>query len=337
LGVNRGRALIHRRISGMGIRGNPAGRDRFTGPAQHSRGHSDMFDIRQVFSNAWTALKDRWLLMIGMWAIFFGLMMIYYFVFGGVLGGAMLATGAMAGGAMGGSDPTALLGSLGVGFILMTMLFLFGYMVIALGQQAGMIAIATPVERVNFGDAMMRGLKGGLTLLGVIVLMVLLGVVFALIAALIIVILQFMGDMGAVIGILLLAPIAIYLALRFAVLVPVIVVEKVFNPITAMGRAWQVTSGKVLGILIVYVVVTVLAVVIFFVPFVLLVGSPLALASGGADPMGAAAAGIGAIFGAIVLIFFLSIAYALFTTALSAALHAQISDAHTVDLGKTFE
>ncbi|MEP0190479.1 MAG: hypothetical protein ABJP70_07650 [Erythrobacter sp.] len=288
-----------------------------------------MLDIGNVFSNTFNMMKERWLALLGLWAVFFGLLIVYALIAFAVLGGAATAM-------MGGiSDPSAAsLGSMGIGIIIMGVIFYIGYFAIAFGQQGSMVAMASPLKRISFGDALGIGIKGGLTFLGVLVLLLIAYVAFAIIAVILGFILSFLGEAAAVILAILILPAIIYLLCRFAVLVPVIVVERIFNPITAITRCWAVTRGHVLGILVVIIITVVIAAIMIGVPFMLFFGALFATA----DPanFNAGSAIGGAVFG--MLIFFLMyLLYMIFSASLIASLHAQISDADTVDLGKTFE
>lgn len=288
------------------------------------------FDIGQVFSNTFKMVQERWLPMIGLWAAFFGALFVYALVFGAVLGGSMMAVmGSMAD--PGSFDNPAALGGMGIGFILLMIVFYVGYLTIAFGQNASMTAMASPLMRPTFGDAFGLGLKGGLTFLGVIVLLIIAYIIFLLVATLLGFILSFLGEAAPAILVILLVPVVIYLALRFAVLVPVIVVEKVFNPITALNRTWQITKGNVLGIFVVYLVFAIVAMIAVALPFFLLFGSLFDPLSMGAGP------GMGTVLFSGLFFLLIVAAFSLFSVSLVASLHAEISDTQAVEFGKTFE
>ncbi|MEM8725503.1 MAG: hypothetical protein AAGE86_08275 [Pseudomonadota bacterium] len=279
------------------------------------------FDIGRVFSNTFAMVKERWGAMLGLWATFFGALILYAMVFGGLLGGSALAMGAALGGSL---DSPAALGGMGVGFILMMVVFYIGYIAIALGQQGAMIAMASPIQTVSFGEAFTLGLKGGLSFLGVIVLLMIAYVVVLLLGAGLAAVL---GEAGAVILAILILPVAIYLACRMSVLVPVIVVDRVFNPIKAITQTWATTRGKVLGILLIYIGFAVLALIAIAVPFALLSG----MMGAGAEP------GILTIVIGFLLMLAIIVGFTLVSTSMVASLHAEISDTHVEDLSETFE
>ncbi|WP_298467916.1 hypothetical protein [uncultured Erythrobacter sp.] len=279
------------------------------------------FDIGRVFSNTFAMVKERWGPMLGLWATFFGALLLYAMVFGGVLGGSAVAMGAAFSGSL---DNPAALGGMGIGFILMMVVFYIGYIAIALGQQGAMIAMASPIQNVTFGEAFTLGLKGGLSFLGVIVLLMIAYVVVLLLGAGLAAIL---GEAGAVILAILILPVAIYLACRMSVLVPVIVVDRVFNPIKAITQTWATTRGNVLGIFLIYVGFTVLALIAIGIPFALLGGM---MGAGGEPGV------LTMVFGFLIMIA-IFIGFTLVSSSMIASLHAEISDTHVEDLSETFE
>ncbi len=281
-----------------------------------------MLDIGNVFSNTFSMMKERWLPLAGLCAVFFGLLIVYGFVFAAVLGGSMMGiAGSM-------SDPSAVgLAGMGIGFFVMALVFYIGYFAIILGQQGSMIAYASPLRRTNFGDALTAGLKGGLSFLVVLALFFI--AYFLLIFAAL-----SLGEVASVVLVLLFVPVMIYLACRFAVLVPVIVVEQVFNPFTAIMRCWEVTRGHALGIFIVLIITVIIAMILLGVPFMLFFGTMAATL----DPTNpSAGAAIGSLMFGLLFFVVLYFVYMIFITSMTASLHAEISDSEAVDLGKTFE
>lgn len=281
-------------------------------------------DIGSVFSNTFAMVRERWGPMLGLWATFFAALIIYFMIFGGLLGGSAFMLGSAMGG---GIDDAGILGGMGIGFFLMMIVFYIGYFAIAFGQQGSMVAMASPFRRPTFGEAFSLGLKGGLSFLGVIIVLMVAYIVLALIGALFVGIL---GEAGGIILAILFLPIIVYLACRFSVLVPVIVVEEIFNPIKAITRTWEVTRGKVLGIFVIYLIFTVIAAVVIMLPFGLFFGSIFASAEAGLDPGFGSALLMGLLF---LLVF---IAFMLVSASMIASLHAELSDAQTEDLSETF-
>lgn len=285
-------------------------------------------DIGRVFSNSFTMVKDRWLAMVALWATFIGFLIVYGIAFFALVGGSMMAMVGSFDNPAAFDDP-AMLGGMGIGFVLMLIVFYIGYIAIALGQQASMVAYASPLHRINFGEAFGRGLKGGLTLLGVFVLLMIAGIVFGLVFALFAAMMSFLDTVGIAITYLIALVLGVYLMCRFMVIVPVIVVERVYNPIAAINRTWSVTSGKVLSMLVVLIAFVVLAFVVL-IPFSLIMGGMIGFTDGGG-------AGVASVILALFLSLIISFAFALLYCALIASLHAEVSDTQATEFGKTFE
>lgn len=285
------------------------------------------FSIGAVFAKAWAVTKERFWGLLALWAVFFGIQIIASTVLGTVIGGSALAFGFAAGP---GFEPSeAALGGFGVGIIILMLLFYIGYFWLIFAQQGAMTAMASPTENLRFGDAMSLGFRSGLTFLGV---MIALGIAYfglAAVAAVLIALTSVLGDAAPIIAAILLVPVAIYLALRFAVLVPVIAVERIFNPVTALRRAWSVTSGHVLAIFVLYAVFTLLAGLALGLPILALFGMDF-----GASPEASVAA-IGSVLVIILLMIPLYIAFTIASCALNAALHGEISNRQ--DIAAEFE
>ena len=287
-------------------------------------------DIGRVFSNTLKMVQERWMTMIALWATFIGALIVYFLLVYAVIGGTFMA---LAGAGMSGPNAMGNLiasGGGSVGFFVVFLVLYFIYIAILLGQYASLVAAASPLQRLGFSEAFGRGLKGGLTLIGVALLFMLAYLVVLLVLTLATVILSLLGELGGIILLLVLIPAGIYVACRFSMIIPVIVVEKVFNPITAINRSWQITSGKVLGIFLTLLAFVVLAAVVV-VPVALLMGGML-------DPSGMGGApGIGSILVFFLGFMVLSFAFLLSYSALIASLHAEVSDTQASEFSKAFE
>lgn len=276
------------------------------------------FDIGQVFSTAFSMMKERFLAILALWAIFFALSIAGSTVFGLVTGGAALGAGAMAGGS--GADPVALAG-MGFGLIIMTIVFYIAYIVVAFAQQASMTAAATPVERVSIGEALGTGLRSGLTIAGAMVLFLIAYFLVGLVIALVFTLLAFLSEILALIAAIALIPAAVYLVCRLSLLVPVVAVEKVYNPINAINRTWQVTKGNVVGIFVVFLLSLLIALMLIGLPVLLIFGSMFSAFS---DPANLANSMV-AFTGAFLLFIPIFFVWQAFSVALNASLHAAVS------------
>lgn len=288
-----------------------------------------MIDIGRVFATAWAMLRQRFWLLLGMVAVFFAIQIVASMVLGIVLA-IMGAAGAVGIGA-GLDDPAAITG-MSIFFVLVMVVIYGAYLVLVLAQQAAMVTIASPLEDPSFGNAMARGFKSALPFFVISVILgigyVALGaVVFALVG-----VAGFGGGLtGGIIGIVLLLlfmPVMVYLGCRFVVLVPVVAVDQVFNPIAAIRRSWAVTRGRVLGIFLANLVLAVLTLAVFGVPFGLIFGTAVS-----GDP----ASGAPLLLLLLPFVFLPLIAvYVMFATSYMAALHSEVTGGGSERLEEVF-
>lgn len=278
-----------------------------------------MIDIGRVFSTSWAMLRQRFWLLLGMWAVFFAIQM-----GGSIVLSVLLAVVGLAGGGMGGGmdDPAGLAG-MGVGVIIVMVLFYGAYIVLMLAQQAAMVTLASPLEEASFGAAMSRGFKSALPFFGIAIV---LGLAYVVIGGGLAAVLAAAGmgspDAAAILGgvlLLLFLPVLVYLGCRFSVIVPVVAVDQVFNPIAAIQRSWNVTGGKVWRIFLCTLIFMLLSMAIIGLPFLLIFGS--VLGSGGEPGAGA----IGTMLVGFLLFIPLLIVYTIFASAYVAALHSEVT------------
>lgn len=281
-------------------------------------------EIGRIFATSLSMLRQRFWPLLGMWLLFLAIQIVGMVVLVLVVG---VGLGATAGLASGLENPGALAG-LGIGTILMLVAVYAAYIVLLLAQQAAMVTLASPLEEPSFGGALSRGFKSALPFLGITVILLVGYLLFALV----------IGGVGVAAGggevfrvvmPLLFLPALIYLACRFAVLVPVVAVDQVFNPIAALQRSWAVTSGKVLSILLAFIGFILLSMLLLGVPLALLLGGTFA-----AQDNEGTAAGI-VIFGFLFLIP-LFIVYTLFASAFSGALHAAVTGGQSDQMEDVF-
>jgi membrane-anchored glycerophosphoryl diester phosphodiesterase (GDPDase) len=285
-------------------------------------------DIGRVFSTSFAMFRQRFWLLLGMWAVFLVIQIAAFIVL--MIG--IVAVGLTAGLDSGLQDPAALTG-LGAGMIAMIVLLYAAYFVILIAQQAAMVTIASPLEEPVFGAAMVRGFRSALPFFGIGLIMVLAGLVLSFgITAVFGVSVTQSNSAGAVIVAilpLLFLPLLIYLGCRFSVLIPVVAVDQVFNPFTALRRSWSVTRGKVLRILLALIGFIVLSVLVLGVPYAVLFGAAFA---GNDFPT----ASIGLMLFGFLIFVPLLIAYTMFTSAFTAALHCEVTEGGAERLEEVF-
>ena len=288
-------------------------------------------DIGQLFSRSWEVIKQRVWLLLGMYVLFFVIQIVFSGVLGVIMGGSAMA---FAGVASGMDSPAGALGGLGVGFIVMMVVMYLGYFVIVFAQQCAMSALATPLRQTPFGDAIGIGFKGGLTFLLIVLLGILAYIGFVVVGMIVGFLFSVLGDIGGIlVGLLflLLIPGFIYLALRMAVLVPVVAVDRETGPILAITRTWALTRGHALSIFVIYLIMTGIALVLVAVPLLMIFGSLATIGETG-DPTGA----IGALLGISLLLIPLFLIYGIVSTVITACLHAAITDRYEEGVEDTF-
>jgi hypothetical protein len=126
----------------------------------------------------------------------------------------------------------------------------------------GLLALLTDRGRPTVGEALGIGAKSFLPYLGAqilqsIVIVLIIMIPFAVGAA-----------AGAAVGVILglLAVVAVaYLFTKFSLSIPVIVIEKVMNPVTALGRSWSLTKGNSVRLFAFYVLLFIALIVIALV------------------------------------------------------------------------
>ncbi len=283
-------------------------------------------DIGHVFSSSFAMFRQRFWLLVGMWAVFFAIQIAGFFALG--IGALVMGAGAMASGAAGIEDPAAIAG-LGIGMIVFLALFYAAYLVIILAQQAALVTLASPLEEPAFGAALSRGFKSALPFFGIAVILMLgYFVVFGGIGAMVGAASGGNTVVQTVVGLAFL-PVLTYFACRFAVLVPVVAVDRVFNPIAAIRRSWAVTRGKVLSILLAFVGFLLISLVVLGAPVAVLVTTVNL-----GDPNSAGAAGVVLI--AFLAFFPLFIVYSVYAAAFAAAMHNEVTGGGAESLEEVF-
>ncbi len=289
-------------------------------------------DIGRVLSTTFSMIRQRIWLMLGLWAVFFAISLVYSSVFGALLGATVMGAGMMAAGGL--DDPLALGGAGLISFISIAVFYVL-YLAIGFAQQASMTAMASPIEQPSFGDAMTNGFKAGLTSVVLLAALTFLGIILVLIASLVVAGLAAVNQIVAFAIGLAMLPLAIWLICRLALILPVVAVDRVFNPITAINRTWAVSRGKVLGIFIILAISLLSALVIIGLPLLAIIGGTIGLS--GLESPDAVAGGIGAIVIALLIGFPLFLLYQVFSVALVASLHAQVNDRHIDQVTEVFE
>lgn len=266
--------------------------------------------VSRIFSKTGETLKTRSGPLFGLWATFFAAQIVLMVGLVAVIGVSTFA------GASADGSPFGFGGGMILGIIVMYLVILL----IAAAQNASLTAMASPLQRISFGDALNAGVRSALPMLGVIVLLLIGYFVCALVAGLVFGVVATLGKPIAVLLGLLLIPAVIYLACRLCVINAVVAVDGVGNPVTAIARGWAMTRGHVstiLGAVLLFLVGTVvLGGLLFYSYFT----SMMAAATMGQPPSA------GGSLLTILAFFVYSIAVSIVGAALFAVIHGELSD-----------
>jgi len=71
-----------------------------------------------------------------------------------------------------------------------------------------------------------------------------------------------LAQVASPLAIFLVAPIAIYLAIKFSLIMPAIAIDRIVNPLGALARSWQLTKGNSLLLFVFYLLLFIAALVI---------------------------------------------------------------------------
>jgi len=192
-----------------------------------------------------------------------------------------------------------------------------------------LMALLTDRTRPTVGDALFIAVRSLPTLIGAVVLFVVgyvaVAAIFSLLA----------GGLVAATGstaigaipILGLIAFIFYFVVKLSLTLPVVVIERVMNPVTALLRSWQLTKGNSVRLFLFYLLLTI-AYIVIAVVFMLAVMAPLALV-GDIGKAGLVIAGLlSGIIGAITGVLF---------AAILASIHRQLAGPSTESVSSTFE
>lgn len=282
----------------------------------------------RVFSESLRISRERFGSLLGIVAVFIVIQIVISGIMAIVMGGAMIA-------GMAGMSPQADLASMagfGAGAILGIVIFYIVYILIAFAQYGSLSAMASPLQRLSFGDALSAGLRSSPTTLGVAILSMIAYVVVAFVFGLALAMLAtVLGSAGSVVSLVIFVGALVYFASRLVPIMPVIAVEGVRNPVTALTRSWSLTKGHTLKIVLLngaFIVVALLLLGLAFVPFFSSIQG--AQATGTAPDIGNMfiTFGLALVAGVILMIF---------GSAFQAVIHAELAGHAGEDLALTFE
>lgn len=221
-------------------------------------------------------------------------------------------------------SPDAMLAQYG-GTIFLLYLVIYA---VSFAQQAALCRLCSDRHAASIGEAISAGVKCVPTLFGVAILLLI-----ALFALMLVASLGMAGVVAGtespgltfVLGLLMLIGF-IYVFARLSMILPVVAIDDVRNPITAIGNAWRMTGGNVMRLVLVFLLISVVMGVLFMVLSALTLGS--------FNPGAAPSIGNMIGFGALMLVFGLTVG--LYFLALVAAIHRQLADTSVSAVEDTF-
>ncbi len=277
--------------------------------------------VGQIYGQTLEIVKGRFGPLLGLLATFFAINIALMIVFVMVIGVSAFA------GMGAGMEGNA--GAIGAGAILGVIVFYVIYILVYCAQSASMTAMASPLQRLTFSEALSAGMRSALPMLGLIVILMIAYFVVALVVGLLVGILSIAGQAGMAIGMIAVFIGAAYLACRLATVNAVIAVEGVGNPLTALSRGWNMTRGNVLTIflaLLGFCVVAIVLILLIAAPFFSMFTAASAMAvDPSAAPPEMPGVGTFAFVGIAALV--VGVILSISGSALMSVIHAELSDA----------
>ncbi len=208
-----------------------------------------------------------------------------------------------------------------------------GFGIISFALQAvgylAMLALLTDRARPTVGEALGKAIKALPTAVGSALLFFAGYLVAVLVLVLFAAALGSVTGLGALVAVLVGALLAgvVYAMVKVSLVLPVIVIEQVTNPLTALTRSWRLTRGNSFRLFFFYLLLTVVYFVIVMILGVTAMGLATLIAGQGkvATLIGGLVSGvIGAVASAVL-------------TAILAAIHRQLAGPSPEVLGSTFD
>jgi len=191
-----------------------------------------------------------------------------------------------------------------------------------------LLALLTDKTRPTVGEALRLAIRALPTVLGATLLFFAGYMSAVLVLAVLGAGLAKASGLGAIVALAVLALIAgvVYAAIRFLLILPVVVIERVFNPVTALARSWRLTKGNSLRLFAFFLLLTIVYFVIIMVVTMIVMALAVAIAGQGKLSML-----IGGVFSGVV-----GAAASVLLTAILAAIHRQLAGPSPDVLRSTF-
>lgn len=288
--------------------------------------------VGQVVSDTLRAVKSHFGQLLGLWAIYLGIMIAAAIVLTVVMGVVGL-TGFAAMGQDAAPTEGSLL-ALGTGMVVLVGLFYLAYLLIAMAQYASMIIAASPLRQASLGDALGAGWRAAPALLLLMVVLLLCYIPLALVLSGVGAAASSLGDAGSAVLLLLVLPVLVWIGCRLAPLIAVVAVDGVRNPFSAIARSWRLTRGHALTIFLAWLAFIVILLVVAGVALLPSLGVLRSMS----DP--SAVADVGSALGGMALLFLgFMVISALFTmlyAGFQAVIHSSLSNASGEGMAEAF-
>lgn len=202
--------------------------------------------------------------------------------------------------------------------------FLIPLTILQAAGTLGLLSLFTDRRRPTVGEAIRLGFTGLLPYVGAQLLMAVgLGVGFGILGG----IAAAVGGQALVVVVVVLALVAVaYVMIKTSLAAPVIIVEGVRNPVTALTRSWRLTSGNSLRLGVFYTLLGLVFVIVISIAMAL-VGLAATLLAGG-EPAKVIGAVVSSALSAVMTLYFV---------AAIAAAHRQLAGPSPERVSETFE
>lgn len=229
------------------------------------------FSASRAFSEAFRLLTGRFLMMAGIWLLFFVGIVAVFAAFGGVFLSMMRLSGAAAGG--GGFVPGR---SMFAGMGASVFLFYVLYFLVIFAQQIAISRASTGRPEDTFAVSLGSGLRGALPMFGVMLIYLIVGIGGGFVLSLLFAAVVAAAQSALVSLVLAIAMFVLifYMFARLSLVLPIVGIGEIRNPISVVGTAWRLTKGHSLKIMLSWGVVLIALGLLYFLAMGLTVGLP---------------------------------------------------------------
>ncbi len=271
------------------------------------------FSASKAFSDAFQRLGARFGLLVGIWLIFFIAIIAAFAAFGGAIFAMVRQAGT---------------GNPGAGMGLSLILFYVIYLLVLFAQQIALSRASAARDQDTFAVSIGAGLRGAIPMFGVLLIYLVAGLGLGIVLSLMMAGLVAATQSPALTFVLGLAMLLgfFYLFARLSMVLPVMAIDEVRNPFTALARAWRLTARNSVKIALTWGLVLIAMSVLYFAAFLITVGLPQP-----GTPAGPTAS-----VGLLVMMVVLGLSAGLYMVTLCTAMFEQLSPSSIEQTAETF-